>query len=247
MTSASVSPTHPTTQSSTEPARHSIGHVLAELREEFPELTSSKIRFLEEQGLVTPHRTASGYRKFSAADTDRIRLVLVLQRDHHLPLSTIREHLATLDDGGPAPMLGLKPRLVPSSTDAATNTGAKPTRVRLREFLVLTGATHELVQELQQFDVIQPSSSGFFSQRDLDITSIAAQMQQFGIEPRHLRAFKSAADRELDLIDQVVAPIRRRRTTDGVDAADDVYDSLLGLSVRLHAALLGIGSPTRER
>lgn len=217
-----------------------IGQVLAQLKTDFPDLSQSKIRFLEDQGLISPQRTSAGYRKFGESDVDRIRLILVLQRDHHMPLTAILEHLSALDAGEPGAALSLKPQLVPPTTRSTPQT-----RVRRREFLVLTGATPELLAELEQFDLVCPSNTGFFNQRDLDITALAVEMHNYGIEPRHLRMFKTAAERELDLVDQVVSPLRRSRTAGQTNQADQVHDALLGLCVRFHAALLGIGTGQR--
>lgn len=225
-----------------------IKEVLGVLAEEFPELTGSKVRFLEERGLISPERTPAGYRKFSQGDVDRLRLVLVLQRDHHMPLKEIRERLAAVDAGDSAALSGIRPRLVTEvPTGAEAGGQERPLRLREREFLALTGASAELLAQLQEYHIVMPSASGLYGQKELDIVSIAVEMAHFGIEPRHLRSMKASADRDAALVEQVVSPMRRQRVQAGAAQADVTQQSLAGLCVRLHAAMLGIGSGPKPR
>lgn len=231
-----------TALASSEPtpaAQRSIGDVHAELVEEFPGLKQSKLRFLEQKGLVTPHRTSSGYRMFSSSDVDRLRLILVLQRDHHLPLASIRDHLRALDAGEPA-VVGIKPRLVTSSEGTAV---VRPTRTRLRrrEFLALTGASDLFLAELEAFDVVAPSPSGFYGDPDLDVVRLAVALNVYGIEPRHIRSMKGAAERQAALVDQVTTP-RRRTNSDEDEQVSDTHQSLLGLCASLHSTFLGVST-----
>lgn len=226
-------------------ALRNIGEVLAELADEFPELTGSKVRFLEERGLIAPQRTPAGYRKFSEADVDRLRLILVLQRDHHMPLKEIRERLAATDAGDAAALSGIRPRLVTNLRAGSEPDDRRPLKLRKREFMALTGASSDLLEELLAHNIVKPTASGHFGQQDLDIASLAVEMANYGIEPRHLRGMRAAADRDADLVDLVVSPMRRQRTEAGAAQADTTQQTLLGLCVRLHAAMLGIGSGTR--
>jgi DNA-binding transcriptional MerR regulator len=155
------------------PALLSIGQVLARLTPEFPDLSSSKLRFLEERGLITPARTQSGYRKFSPADLDRLRIILGMQRDHYLPLKVIKAYLADLDAG-------------------------------LRE----CGASPELLHEAVTASVIAPAE--VYGEESYAVLKALVELQRNGIEPRHLRGFRVAAERELSLIETALVPVARR-------------------------------------
>jgi len=233
-------------------ANMSIGDVLNRLRPDFPDVTISKIRFLESEGLVEPQRTPSGYRKFTHEDLQRLRYVLAAQRDHYLPLRVIREHLDALDRGlQPPDVPGAQPR-VPMSLVAedglpsAEAFARDPSELRLSraELLVAAGATEEQLSELESYGLVQMRASHYDGDA-LAITRTAAQMAVFGLEPRHLRAVKAAADREVGLVEQVVAPLRRARGADAAGRAEEVVRELAALSVRLHAALVKSGLATR--
>jgi DNA-binding transcriptional MerR regulator len=228
-----------TGRSRREPVTMSIGEVLAELRPEFHDITISKIRFLEDQGLIEPQRTASGYRKFSSQDVERLRFVLAQQRDHYLPLRVIRDYLDALDRGLTPPALpgGVQPgpRLV-------TPVGATPPRelrVSREELTRMTDLTPQLLAELETAGLIAPHPHhGLYGEDAVQIGRAAAQLAGFGIEPRHLRAFKTAADREAGLIDQVVEPMRRQRGPEAAGRAEEVTRELAALCLRLHASLV---------
>jgi DNA-binding transcriptional MerR regulator len=235
---------------STSRANLSIGVVLAQLRPDFPDVTISKIRFLESEGLVEPERTPAGYRKFSHADVQRLRYVLTAQRDHYLPLRVIKEHLDALDRGlEPADPGGLGPR-VPASLVAAEGLpgpeafAKDPGDVRLSrsELLQAAGIDDEMLTRLEQFQLVATrSGSAHYDGTALAIAKAVGEMARFGIEPRHLRAFKAAADREVGLVEQVVTPLVRQRNPEARARADEVTRELAALSVRLHAALVKAG------
>jgi DNA-binding transcriptional MerR regulator len=213
----------------------SIGEVLAMLRQEFPDVTISKIRFLEEQGLVDPDRTPSGYRKFAHEDVERLRFVLSVQRDHYLPLRVIRDHLAAVDAGlDPPPLPGAPrvPRLVqPAEPDAPVE------RVYSRAQLVeAVGAG--LLDELESYGLVSARPDGHFDADAVAVLRAAAGLARFGIEPRHLRPFRNAADREAGLVEQVVAPLRRQRGPEAAGRADETAREVAELCVRLHTALV---------
>jgi len=223
----------------------SIGEVLALLRPEFPAVTISKLRFLEDQGLVEPHRAPSGYRKYSYADVERLRYVLGVQRDHYLPLRVIREHLAAMDGGAPssnpsaprAALAGRTPRaLVAAPAPGERNPVVQVGRAQLVE---LVGGDEPLVTALESFGLIasHPVLGGYDADA-VAVARIARALADYGIEPRHLRAFRTVADREAGLVEQVVAPLRRQRGEDAADRAEEVAREVAGLTVRLHAALL---------
>ncbi len=224
----------------------SIGEVLAQLRPDFPDVTISKIRFLESEGLVEPERTPSGYRKFSHDDVQRLRYVLTAQRDHYLPLRVIKEHLEALDRGlEPPTEAGGGPR-VPHGA-RRDRRAARPGGVRpglRRGAAVPQGAARG--RRPRRGRARPSSSSTAWSPRaraastttatSLVIAQTVAEMARFGIEPRHLRSFKAAADREVGLVEQVVTPLVRQRNPEARARAEEVVRELAALSVRLHAA-----------
>lgn len=232
----------------------SIGSVLAQLRADFPDVTISKIRFLESEGLVQPERTASGYRQFSLADVARLRYVLAAQRDHYLPLKVIKEHLEAMDRGEPGgPADGSTPRLSRSLvgvTDSAGPSGpAEPedfvstdtVRVTREELLAAAGIGAAALSELEQFGLIRPGPAGFYDPDAVLVARTVRAMTDFGLEPRHLRAFRASADREVGLLAQIVTPMTRQRDPDARARADEVVRELAALSVRLHALLVKTG------
>lgn len=218
----------------------SIGEVLAELRAEFPETTISKLRFLETEGLVEPERTAAGYRKYSRPDVARLRYVLTAQRDHYLPLRVIREHLAAIDAGA-LPSVVKVPQV---ADDGAPATGQPaPASARLSHAELLSKASIEPTQlaELEQFGLITADADGSYPADAVIVAAAAAAMGQYGVQPRHLRAYRAAADREVGLFQQVLAPIAGQRGTDAAGRAAAAADELARLSVQLHAALVRTG------
>ncbi|MET4159442.1 MerR family transcriptional regulator [Agromyces sp. PvR057] len=174
-----------------------IGQVLARLQPEFPDLTPSKLRFLEEQRLVSPARTAAGYRKFSTADVERITLVLSMQRDHYLPLKVIRAHLEAVD-AGDTPAL-------PGATDASGFLGAR--RYSRDELIATAKAPRGLLDEAVSASLM--TSSEPYDAEDLEVLASLVALRDVGIEPRHLRALRAAAERDAALIDRALAPSRR--------------------------------------
>lgn len=228
----------------------SIGEVLAQLRGDFPDVTISKIRFLESEGLVEPDRTSAGYRKFSHADVQRLRYVLTAQRDHYLPLRVIKEHLDAIDRGlEPAQSPNSGPRVPPTLAVAEGLPGPEafgkdPSDVRLsrKELLEEAELDDAALTALEQFQLVAPRPGGnHYDGTALVIAKTIAQMARFGIEPRHLRSFKAAADREVGLVEQVVTPLVRQRNPEARARAEEVARELASLSVRLHAALVKAG------
>jgi DNA-binding transcriptional MerR regulator len=229
----------------------SIGEVLEKLRPDFPGLNISKIRFLEAEGLIEPERTPSGYRKFSHQDVDRLRYVLTCQREAYLPLKVIREHLDAIDRGLEPPALNGSsapqvPRVVLAgdgfpSPDAF---GPDTTELRLSRTELLTAAQIEdsLLEQLESFGLVRarPGSAPYDGDA-LVIAKTAGELAAFGLEPRHLRAFKTAADREIGLVEQVVTPMRRSREAGATGRADEASGQIAALSVKLHATLVRVG------
>ncbi|GGX04433.1 MerR family transcriptional regulator [Streptomyces malachitofuscus] len=217
----------------------SIGAVLGVLREEFPEVTVSKIRFLESEGLIEPQRTPSGYRKFSAGDVERLGHVLRMQRDHYLPLKVIREHLAAMERGEAVrlPVLS-RPGDGGADPEPAVEDGPTTARIGRAQLLAAVGAGEPELAEWESYGLLTPVEDGVYDAEAVTVAGLITELGRFGIEPRHLRAMKAAADREAGLVDQVVAPLRRHRNPQTRAHAEARTKELAGLAVQLHAALL---------
>lgn len=189
-----------------------IGQVLARLTPEFPALSSSKLRFLEVQGIVTPARTASGYRKFSPEDVERISLALTLQRDHYLPLSVIRQYLDDRDAGRepdlPAP---------PSIHQAAR-------RYTRADLLHAAGASPQLLNDAISTGVIAVGDT--YGESALAMLRSLVALDRHGIEPRHVRTLRQAAEREVSLIESALSPLLRRTDAASRGRADELAPEL---------------------
>ncbi|HET7069044.1 MAG TPA: MerR family transcriptional regulator [Nocardioides sp.] len=229
--------------------RLNIGEVLDLLRPDFPGVTIPKIRFLEDKGLVKPERTPAGYRKFSAADVDRLRYVLRMQRDHYLPLRVIGEHLDAIDRGlAPPPIEPVVPT-VPTVALAADGLPSAESfrrrdhvRLSRKELLKIAEISEDLLTQLEQYGLVTArTGTGHYDTDALVIATTARELSEFGLEPRHLRAFKTAADREVGLVEQVVAPQLKGRDASARGRAEETVSELAALSVRLHATLVKAG------
>jgi DNA-binding transcriptional MerR regulator len=215
----------------------SIGAVLELLRDEFPEVTISKIRFLEAEGLVDPQRTPSGYRKFGLCDVERLGHVLRMQRDHYLPLKVIKEHLDALDTGEPLPLPApSEPGDLLDGAAAGPETGGL--RLGREELLAAVGIDEAELAEWESYALIEPGPGGGFDAAAVNIARLVRELGTYGLQPRHLRAVKAAADRDVSLVEQVVAPLRRHRNPQTRTYAESTARELASLSVRLHAALV---------
>ncbi|WP_236793157.1 MerR family transcriptional regulator [Amycolatopsis sp. GM8] len=228
----------------------SIGAVLAQLRADFPDVTISKIRFLESEGLVRPGRTPSGYRQFSPADVERLRFVLSAQRDHYLPLKVIKEQLDAADHGAGPEVTGTRlPRKLVSLSSSGgdglpgAEDFARGREVRLtqEELLTQAGIDAGTLAELEQYGLVRPGAAGFYDPDAVLIARTVRAMTEFGIEPRHLRAFRASADREVGLLEQIVTPVSRHRDADAQARADEIVRELAALSVTLHTLLVKAG------
>jgi DNA-binding transcriptional MerR regulator len=228
----------------------SIGAVLDLLRPDFPDVTISKIRFLEAEGLVTPQRAASGYRRFTAYDCARLRFILTAQRDQYLPLKVIKAQLDAQPDGE-IPLSGSPygvPRLVSvgnaaSSVPTADSAAVSAARVRLsrEDLLERAGVDGELLAALLKAGVITTGPGSFFDEHAVVILQCARALAEYGVEPRHLRAFRSAADRQSDLIAQIAAPLvnaGKAGKTGARDRADDLAREVAALAITLHTSLI---------
>jgi DNA-binding transcriptional MerR regulator len=253
----------------------SIGEVLEQLRAEFPDVTISKLRFLEAEGLVEPQRSAAGYRKYSWADLARLRFVLAAQRDHYLPLRVIREQLAALDQSEPTAALaraaferadqdplrsgssgsglsggnqagsslsGLAGRRPPLMAVEEGPPVAEPVDPRLtrQELLTASGLAEPVLADLEQHGLVR-GRAGRYDADALAVARVAAQLAEYGLEPRHLRAYRAAADREVGLFTQLVAPLAKQSSPAARSRAAEMVRELAALSQQLHAALVRAG------
>jgi DNA-binding transcriptional MerR regulator len=192
-----------------------IGQVLAELRQEFPDISPSKIRFLEAEGLITPARAESGYRRFAVADIERLRFILTAQRDEYLPLRVIKQRLDAMDG------------VVAPEPDAVTRS----------ELLEVTGADEDILAELEDYGLVRRARQ--YGTDAVGVVRAAVALREYGIQPRHLRTVKAAADKEVSLVEQVVAPLARQKGSrePALRAAREVA----GHIARLHATLVEDG------
>jgi DNA-binding transcriptional MerR regulator len=256
----------------------SIGSVLDLLRPDFPDVTISKIRFLEAEGLIRPERTPSGYRRFSVADVERLRFVLTAQRDQYLPLKVIKEQLEAIDSG--AATLGVReararahsvrtgapePAHAAADADQAApgserevrpvaaprRLGVVPSevspddlrfdheiRVTRADLLDQAGIEERFLNDLIRANLIMPGPAGYFDADAVTLAKTARAMAEFGLEARHLRAFKLAADREAALVAQIVAPIAKSRDAGARARAEETVRELAALSLTLHTCLV---------
>ena len=222
----------------------SIGAVLDLLRPDFPDVTISKIRFLESEGLVTPQRSPSGYRRFTAYDSARLRFILTAQRDQYLPLKVIKAQLDSQPDGAlpgreslyPVPRLvGVDDQRRPA---AETATSPVPVRLSREDLRERSGVGEDLLAALRKAGIITAGPGGFFDEHSVLIAQCAAALAEYGVEPRHLRAFRSAADRQSDLIAQIAGPVGKAGTTGARDRADELAREVAALAISLHTSLI---------
>ncbi|MPY11158.1 MerR family transcriptional regulator [Arthrobacter bussei] len=216
-----------------------IGEVLRELSGEFPQVTASKIRFLEEKGLITPQRTRAGYRKYTGHDVERLRFVLALQRDQYLPLKVIKDYVDAIDRGErPDSLPGgmtLAPRVV--SEQLSRELSAHARRLTAETLAAEAGAPRRLVDDLVSFGLITAVDNRF-DEHALKITTACVELERHGIEPRHLRPFRAAADRELGLVERVVAPVASRKDVASKARAAETAREISELCLGLHSALV---------
>jgi len=198
-----------------------IGEVLAQLRPEFPDISTSKIRFLEAEGLIEPARSRSGYRRFSAADIERLRYILTMQRDSYLPLRVIRERLARGGEAG----------------NGQTGPERAPAEMSRRQLLDAAEISEAELTELEDYGLIRRVGRHYGSDA-LAVARALAALRQYGVQARHLRAVKASADREANLVEQVVAPQLRQRGPGARDAAARTAWQIADLTLRLHATLV---------
>lgn len=227
------------------PPLRSIGQVLAILKVEFPDVSISKIRFLESEGLISPERAPSGYRRYAQHDVDRLRYILRVQRDHYLPLKVIREHLEMMDRGDEPPSLEappptpaavpVQPVVEPRAARPGQGSQRKAIRLSRRELIAASGISEAVLVELERQQLVAPRrASNHYGREALTICVVARKLQQYGMDSRHLRAIKQSAEREAGLVEQGIQPFLRRNSTQASEAAAEVTQ----LVIHAHAAMM---------
>jgi DNA-binding transcriptional MerR regulator len=216
-----------TTETTRSQGPFTIGTVCLRLQEEFPDISISKIRYLEDQGLLKPRRTRGGYRLFDEEDVERLQTILRLQRDEFLPLRVIQQELES-------------PSGKPRKRRRRLGVGEDEEEVPLPELCQRAGINEDTAHELEDFGLLEGRGNGKdkrYGEGDVDIAVACAQLQRFGIAPRHLRAFRTAADREATLVEQLVAPALRSRNPERRRAGMDDLQTLAGIAQELSQLL----------
>jgi DNA-binding transcriptional MerR regulator len=238
------------TEDSSRGEHRSIGDVLALLQQEFADISISKIRFLESQGLINPERTPSGYRRFYETDVERLRWILAQQRDHFLPLKVIKDRLDGRDTDGLLDLTGSVPAVPPPRSHTTAGSAvpvASPPEVVEAATLTLvelcgeSGLSGEEVKQLEAFGLIAPRKTTASTLYDLDalaVAKLAARFYSHGVEARHLRMFKVAVDREMGVFEAVTLPMLRQRASASRRRALDGVAEMARLAEGMHAALM---------
>jgi DNA-binding transcriptional MerR regulator len=222
----------------------SIGEVIQSLKADFPDISISKVRFLESEGLIEPERTPSGYRKFYDDDVKRLRYILALQRDHFLPLKVIRDRLDEADHKGSYDDVASYDAAAGSSDpahDSHAGGSAEPLPATVvltrRELLETTGLEEDQLRGLEEYGVIA-RKQGHYDENDLMVAKCARRFFDYGVEPRHLRMYKQIVDRETAFVEQVVSPLARKGDEDSRRKARNSVQEMVNLSRGLREGLL---------
>jgi DNA-binding transcriptional MerR regulator len=221
----------------------SIGEVLVSVKTEFPDITISKIRFLEAEGLIEPERTPSGYRKFYSDDVERLKSILRMQRDEYLPLKVIKERLLHQDEGVDEPGVSSDGEAAKEDVSPIDEIAEAPTglQMSLEEMSTATGIDRDRIKELEAFGIISshgPEGARYYDGDDFIILSIVKDFFRYGIEARHLTMYKHFADRESSFFDQIVAPTLRQKNPDARRTAAQTLATLSSTSRKFKQALL---------
>lgn len=214
-----------------------IGQVLSHLEESFPDLSASKIRFLEDRGLVFPQRTNTGYRKYSSEDIERLRIVLTLQRDQYLPLKVIKRKVDELERQG-FPDRGAASDAEDPEVPTVRARPENRRRYTIRELSRHTSVDLPMLRELINYGLIQEGEDGTFDEFAAQVTELCSQLTAHGLQPRHLRPFRAAADREVALVGQTIAPMASRRDERSREKASQTAREISALCTNLHATLV---------
>lgn len=217
-----------------------IGEVLEHINVEFPDVRASKVRFLEERGLVTPARTAAGYRKYTQVDVGRLRFILALQRDQFLPLKVIKDYLDAIDAGKRPDSLPGGLRLEPKSVSQqlAQELSGHIRPMSRAELQGMSGASDELMHTLESYRLIWPDETGRYDDHSLKVARAAVTLSGFGFESRHLRPFRIAADRELGMVEQATAGLGENSGVVSKERVTEAAREITQACLSLHAGVV---------
>ncbi len=218
-----------------------IGEVLNQVRSEFDDISISKIRFLEAEGLIVPSRTKSGYRKFSSSDVDKLRYILRMQRDHYLPLKVIKEHIEAIDRGLKPEIEQINKPKVPSALVDLNQLGVKKSQLRVtrEELITNTSISEQDLKESEDYGLIKVlADKRHYDDIAVKTARVIAALSGFGLEPRHLKFLKSGSDRESSLIKQVASPMSRSKRPDAGEQALEMMREISNLTNQLHFILV---------
>jgi len=226
-----------------------IGAVCKGLQTEFPDISISKIRYLEDQKLLTPRRTPGGYRLYSGSDVARLRTILRLQRDEYMPLAVIRQELAAGRTVGESEPSGAAPdgkadgRAARPASPRRISVAARPGAVAysLDELVEETGAEVRLIQELEDFGIVRGEvreGKRYYDETDREIVRAVKELAPYGVAGRNLRVFKSSAEREAQLLNQILAPALRSRNPERRREAMEALENLAAVASHLKHLLL---------
>jgi DNA-binding transcriptional MerR regulator len=218
-----------------------IGEVLNQVRSEFDDISISKIRFLEAEGLIVPSRTKSGYRKFSSSDVEKLRYILRMQRDHYLPLKVIKEHIEAIDRGLKPEIDEIEKPKVPSALVDLNQLGIKKSNIRVtrEELITNTSITDQDLKESEDYGLIKVlADKRHYDDIAVKTARVIAALSGFGLEPRHLKFLKSGSDRESSLIKQVASPMSRSKRPDAAEQALEMMREISNLTNQLHFILV---------
>ena len=218
-----------------------IGEVLNQVRSEFEDISISKIRFLEAEGLIVPSRTKSGYRKFSSSDVDKLRYILRMQRDHYLPLKVIKEHIEAIDRGLKPELEDVNKPRVPSALVDLNQIGLKKSSIRVtkEELITNTSISEQDLKEAEDYGLIKVlADKRHYDDIAVKTARVIAALSGFGLEPRHLKFLKSGSDRESSLIKQIASPMSRSKRPDAGEQALEMMREISNLTNQLHYILV---------
>ena len=218
-----------------------IGEVLNQVRSEFDDISISKIRFLEAEGLIVPSRTKSGYRKFSSSDVEKLRYILRMQRDHYLPLKVIKEHIEAIDRGLKPEIDEIEKPKVPSALVDLNQLSIKKSNIRVtrEELIANTSITDQDLKESEDYGLIKVlADKRHYDDIAVKTARVIAALSGFGLEPRHLKFLKSGSDRESSLIKQVASPMSRSKRPDAGEQALEMMREISNLTNQLHFILV---------
>ncbi|AGE36647.1 MerR family transcriptional regulator [Corynebacterium urealyticum] len=214
----------------------SIGDVLKQLKPDFPDVTVSKIRFLESEGLITPRRSQSGYRRFSPEDIQRLRYILTHQRDNYLPLKVIKEQLDAMDAGKVTPVYAK--RQIAGAMSAEQFRTSEPRRLTRADLTARAGVEDSFTGSLIRLGLVMADQSGFFSVDDITIVQLADRLSEFGLDGRHLKAMMTIAHRQLDLVSRVSDPLKHARDENARQRSAETAREVSALLLSLNAAIV---------